>query len=57
MTEEVTTSNLDYTIARITNPTDKPRKDTLRAGFLGHDKVGFFGPSTPVCTDRLAFCS
>jgi uncharacterized protein YbjT (DUF2867 family) len=40
MTQAVTESGLDWTIARITNPTDKPAKNTLRAGFLGRDKVG-----------------
>ncbi|MEU6356552.1 NAD(P)H-binding protein [Streptomyces sp. NPDC047072] len=40
MTEAVTDSGLDYTIARITNPTDKPATGRIRAGFLGHDKVG-----------------
>jgi putative NADH-flavin reductase len=40
MTEAVTTSDLDYTIARITNPTNKPATGRIRSGFLGHDKVG-----------------
>ncbi|GAA3839699.1 NAD(P)-dependent oxidoreductase [Streptomyces phyllanthi] len=40
MTEAVTRSDLDYTIARITNPTDKPATGRIRSGFLGHDKVG-----------------
>ncbi|WP_328507017.1 NAD(P)H-binding protein [Streptomyces sp. NBC_00104] len=40
MTEAVTSSGLDYTIARITNPTDKPATGRIRSGFLGHDKVG-----------------
>lgn len=39
MTEAVTDSGLDYTIARITNPTNKPAADRIRSGFLGHDKV------------------
>ncbi|MFE7838591.1 NAD(P)-dependent oxidoreductase [Streptomyces sp. NPDC057474] len=39
MTEAVTGSDLDYTIARITNPTNKPATGRARAGFLGHDKV------------------
>jgi putative NADH-flavin reductase len=39
MAAVVTGSGLDWTIARITNPTDKPAKGTTRAGFLGHDKV------------------
>ncbi|MGW2651450.1 NAD(P)-dependent oxidoreductase [Streptomyces sp. NPDC001393] len=40
MTEAVTSSGLDYTIARITNPTDKPATGRIRSGFLGHDHVG-----------------
>jgi hypothetical protein len=40
MTEAVTGSGLDYTIARITNPTNKPANGRIRSGFLGHDKVG-----------------
>ncbi|MFD3502673.1 NAD(P)-dependent oxidoreductase [Streptomyces sp. NPDC058676] len=40
MTEAVTGSGLDYTIARITNPTNKPATGHVRSGFLGHDKVG-----------------
>lgn len=40
MTEAVTDSGLDYTIARITNPTDKSATGRIRSGFLGHDKVG-----------------
>lgn len=39
MTEAVTSSDLDYTIARITNPTNKPATGRIRSGFLGHDKV------------------
>ncbi|MFD9316429.1 NAD(P)-dependent oxidoreductase [Streptomyces sp. NPDC060053] len=40
MTEAVTSSPLDYTIARITNPVDKPATGRIKSGFLGHDKVG-----------------
>jgi hypothetical protein len=32
-------SDPDWTIARITNPADKPPAGTLRAGFLGIDQV------------------
>ncbi|WP_328979447.1 NAD(P)-dependent oxidoreductase [Streptomyces canus] len=39
MTEAVTGSGLDYTIARISNPTNKPATGRIRSGFLGHDKV------------------
>ncbi|MBK6856544.1 MAG: NAD(P)H-binding protein [Microthrixaceae bacterium] len=41
MTEAVTSSDLDWTIARITNPTDNAATGTTRSGFLGVDKVGF----------------
>ncbi|KKD06656.1 NAD(P)-dependent oxidoreductase [Streptomyces sp. WM6386] len=51
MTEAVTGSDLDYTIARITNPTDKPSTGRIRSGFLGHDKVG----SVMSRTDIAAF--
>ncbi len=40
MTEVVTTSGLDWTVARITAPIDIPTNGTLRAGFLGRDGVG-----------------
>jgi putative NADH-flavin reductase len=40
MTKAVTESDLDWTVARITNPTDKPAKGTVRAGYLGLDNVG-----------------
>ncbi|WP_330256872.1 NAD(P)H-binding protein [Nocardia sp. NBC_00565] len=40
MTAAVTDSRLDYTIARITNPTNKPATGRIRSGFLGHDGVG-----------------
>jgi putative NADH-flavin reductase len=40
MAAALTGSDLDWTIARITNPTDKPPKGTTRVGFLGRDKVG-----------------
>ncbi|WP_060887910.1 NAD(P)-dependent oxidoreductase [Streptomyces caniscabiei] len=40
MTAAVTDSGLDYTVARITNPTNKPATGRIRSGFLGHDKVG-----------------
>ncbi|MFD5517347.1 NAD(P)-dependent oxidoreductase [Streptomyces sp. NPDC127066] len=40
MTAAVTDSGLDYTIARITNPTNKPATGHTRSGFLGHDQVG-----------------
>lgn len=41
MTEAVTSSGLEWTIARITAPTDKPASGRIRAGFLGRDKVGW----------------
>ncbi len=34
-------SDLDWTLARITRPTDRPAKGTARAGFLGRDAVGW----------------
>lgn len=40
ITEAVTTSGLDWTLARITAPVDNPSNGTLRAGFLGRDDVG-----------------
>lgn len=40
MTEAVTDSDLDYTIARISRPTDKPATGRIRSGFLGHDRIG-----------------
>jgi nucleoside-diphosphate-sugar epimerase len=40
MTEAVTNSDLDWTIARITSPNHKPARGTIRSGFLGRDKVG-----------------
>ena len=40
MTDAVRNSGLDWTIARITSPSDRPAKGTIRAGFLGRDKVG-----------------
>lgn len=40
MTEAVTSTDLDYTIARITNPTGKPATGRIRSGFLGRDRVG-----------------
>jgi hypothetical protein len=33
-------SGLEWTIARFTRPTDGPAKGSVRAGFLGRDKVG-----------------
>jgi nucleoside-diphosphate-sugar epimerase len=40
MTQAVTESGLNWTLARITNPTDKPATGRVRAGFLGRDDVG-----------------
>ena len=40
MTQAVTESGLNWTLARITNPTDKPATGRVRAGFLGSDDVG-----------------
>jgi hypothetical protein len=40
MSEIVTSSRLDWTIARFTRPTDGPSKGSVRAGFFGRDKIG-----------------
>jgi uncharacterized protein YbjT (DUF2867 family) len=40
MTQAVTESGLNWTLARITNPTDKPATGRVRTGFLGRDDVG-----------------
>ncbi|WP_181783151.1 NAD(P)-dependent oxidoreductase [Pseudonocardia pini] len=40
MTEAVTSSDLDWTVARITRPTDGPPTGRTRSGFLGVDAVG-----------------
>jgi putative NADH-flavin reductase len=39
MSRIVTDSELDWTIARFTQPKDGARKDTVRAGYLGRDKI------------------
>jgi hypothetical protein len=38
--QTVTDSDLGWTIARFTRPSDGPAKGTVRAGFLGRDKIG-----------------
>jgi putative NADH-flavin reductase len=40
MSQHVTGSPLDWTIARFTRPTDGARTGTVRAGFLGRDRIG-----------------
>jgi hypothetical protein len=40
MSQIVTDSDWEWTIARFTRPTNGPPKATVRAGFLGRDKVG-----------------
>jgi putative NADH-flavin reductase len=40
MSEIVTRSDLDWTIARFTRPTDGEPTGTVRAGFLGVDRIG-----------------
>lgn len=40
MTEAVTGSDLEWTIARIVDPNDKTPKGTWRAGFLGRNRIG-----------------
>ena len=39
MSQLVTDSDLDWTIARFTRPTDGPRTGTIRAGYLGRDRI------------------
>ena len=39
MSQIVVDSDLEWTIARFTRPTDGPPKGTIRAGFLGRDKL------------------
>src|SRR3954449_4458798 len=39
MSQIVTNSDLDWTIARFTRPTDGSGTDTIRAGYLGRDKI------------------
>lgn len=51
MSALITGSGLDWTIARITNPANKPATGTVRAGFLGHDPIG----STMSRADIAAF--
>jgi NAD(P)H-binding len=36
----VVNSDLEWTIARFTRPTDGPATGNVRAGFLGRDKLG-----------------
>jgi hypothetical protein len=50
MTDAVT--GVDWTIARISNPTDRPAKGTIRAGFLGRDKVGSAMTRADIATSR-----
>jgi putative NADH-flavin reductase len=40
MSQLVTDSELDWTIARFTRPTDGARTGTIRADYLGGDKIG-----------------
>ena len=51
MTAAITPSDLDWTIARITKPTNTTPTGRWRAGFLGRDKVG----STMSRADIAAF--
>lgn len=41
MTRAITDSDLDWTVARIIRPIDKPAQGTVRSGFLGVDQVGW----------------
>jgi putative NADH-flavin reductase len=49
MSEIVTSSDLDWTIARFLQPTDRPGTGNLRVGFMGRDKIGF-----PITRDDIA---
>ena len=40
MSQIVIDSDLEWTIARFIRPTDAPAKNTIRAGFLGRDRIG-----------------
>ena len=40
MSQIVTDSDLEWTIARFTRPTDGSATGSVRAGFLGRDKLG-----------------
>jgi NAD(P)H-binding len=40
MSRAVTDSGLDWTVARFTRPTDGARTGTVRAGYLGRDRIG-----------------
>jgi nucleoside-diphosphate-sugar epimerase len=54
MTEVVTGSDLDWTVARITNPVDKPARRTARVGYLGRDKVGSVMTRADIATFLVA---
>jgi uncharacterized protein YbjT (DUF2867 family) len=41
MTDLIRRSGVDWTIVRFTAPQDTPKKEQLRVGFFGHDKIGF----------------
>jgi putative NADH-flavin reductase len=41
MSALITESELDWTIARFTRPTNAPGKGVIRAGFLGRDRIGW----------------
>jgi len=40
MSQIVVDSDLDWTIARFVRPTDGPARGSVRAGFLGTDRIG-----------------
>jgi nucleoside-diphosphate-sugar epimerase len=54
MTNAVTDSGLNWTVARITSPNNGPPKGTVRAGFLGRDKVGSAMTRTDIATFLVA---
>ncbi len=41
MSEQITSSGLEWTIVRFTAPNDKPAGGDLRTGFYGTDRIGF----------------
>ena len=53
MSQIVIDSDLDWTIARFSRPTNKPATGSVRAGFLGVDKVGMAISRTDIATFLL----
>ena len=53
MSQIVIDSELDWTIARFSQPTNKAASGSVRAGFLGVDKVGMAISRTDIATFLL----